>query len=334
MVRLQDVRALRVLIVTPAPRGSRKGNRITALRWAGHLRRLGHRVRVTTSWTPGAPPCDLVVALHALRSADSVERIRAVHADLPIIVAMTGTDLYRDIHEHEAARRTLAIADRLIVLQPAGVEELPLEHRDKTVVIRQSVPDLLASDEPEGDAFDVVVIGHLRDVKDPFLIEEASRLLPEDSRIRIRHIGEALDEEHAERARELDATSRRWRWNGPLPRRATLRQLASSRLLVVTSRMEGGANVVSEAIAADVPVLSTYISGTRGILGDDHPGYFPVGDAAALAGLLERAEHDAAFLDELRERGRAIRDLHRPDREQAAWEQLIGEFEGRSGRKP
>ena len=86
-----------------------------------------------------------------------------------------------------------------------------------------------------------------------------------------------------------------YRWLGELSREKALRLLSRCRLLALTSEQEGGANVVSEALAASVPVLSSRIAGSVGLLGEDYPGYFPVGDTEALARLLGRAETDADF---------------------------------------
>ena len=105
----------------------------------------------------------------------------------------------------------------------------------------------------------------------------------------VRHAGAALDQELGEQARKETETNPRYRWLGPLPFERARELLASSRLMVLSSRDEGGANVVSEAIVDGVPVLSTDISGSRGLLGDDYPGYYPVGDDEGLASLLLRA---------------------------------------------
>src|SRR5687767_5446790 len=43
-------RGMRIQIVTPARAGSNYGNRITAVRWAGIFKHLGHRVSITQSY--------------------------------------------------------------------------------------------------------------------------------------------------------------------------------------------------------------------------------------------------------------------------------------------
>lgn len=317
-----------VCLVTPAPRGSRKGNRVTALRWAGILRGLGCRVVVREEYD--GEPCDLLVALHALRSSPSVERYRTAHPGAPVILALTGTDLYDSIRTHAEARRALELADRLVVLQPLGVTELPEAVRAKARVIYQSVPAPRTRVLPRADHFEVCVLGHLRPVKDPFRAALAARLLPGASRVRVLHLGAALSEALADQARAEAAVNPRYRWLGEVPRHKALRVLARCRLLVLTSELEGGANVISEALAVSVPVVSSRIAGSVGLLGEDYPGYFPVRNTEALAGLLARAEADAGFYQVLHAWCDRLRPLVDPARERRSWEVLLHEL-GPSG---
>jgi putative glycosyltransferase (TIGR04348 family) len=310
--------------VTPAPRDSQKGNRITADRWARLLRSLGCRVTVLEDYD--GHPCDLLIALHAQRSHRAIARFRRDSPDRPLIVALTGTDLYHDIHRRAAAARSLELASRLIVLQAHGIEELPPEHRHKARVIYQSVAAPRRRPAPLANVFEVCVLGHLRSVKDPFRAAVAARLLPEASRVCITQVGAALSESMRRQAERLQRTNPRYRWLGELPRRRAIELLARSRLMVLSSHMEGGANVVGEAIAAGVPVLSSRIGGTIGILGDDYPGYFPVGDTRALAGLLRLAEADPRFLERLRRWCASRAYLLDPQRERRSWRQLLDEL--------
>jgi putative glycosyltransferase (TIGR04348 family) len=314
---------MRILVVTPAARGSRTGNRVTALRWAGILRSLGHRVRVAPSYE--GQRCEVLVALHARKSAPSIARFGEDRPRGRLVVTMTGTDLYDDLSRSEEARRSVALASRVVVLQPLGVAALPREARAKARVIVQSAPSP-ARTSPAGDGFQACQLAHLREVKAPFLGAAAVRLLPVSSRIHLVHAGAPLDDGAGDRAREEMRDNPRYRWLGPRPRAAALRLLAASRVLVVTSRLEGGANVVSEAIACGVPVLSTRIAGSVAVLGENYPGYFPVGDAGALAELLLRAEEDEAFHAALTARIDALKPLVSVHRERAAWRSLLAEL--------
>jgi glycosyltransferase involved in cell wall biosynthesis len=95
---------------------------------------------------------------------------------------------------------------------------------------------------------------------------------------------------------------------------------------VLSSLSEGGANVISEAVAAGLPVLASRIDGSVGLLGRDYPGYVPVGDTAALARLLRRLETNPDFLARLQRAIERRALLFRPAREKAAWQALIREI--------
>lgn len=318
---------MHVEIVTPAPPHSHNGNRVTALRWARVLRELGHDVAVTTDWS--GTPADVLVALHARRGAAAARAFAAAHPQRPLIVALTGTDLYRDLADSREAQETVQRATALVVLQPLARAAVPTPLQERVHVIHQSVtvPDAAPADGGHGQ-FEVAFLAHLRAVKDPLLVAEAVRLLPEDSTVRVTHLGAVLDEELGERAAAANAASPRYRWLGDRPRPEALALLARSDLLVLTSRLEGGANVLSEALAATTPVLATRIDGSVGILGAHYPGYFPVGDAEELARLLHRAATDAAYLTDLTAHVQARRVLVDPARERRAWADLLATVTG------
>ena len=169
-------------------------------------------------------------------------------------------------------------------------------------------------------------MGHLRPVKDPMRTALAARLLPATSRIQVLHIGGALSEELAHQARVEAAGNNRYHWLGELPRNEALGVLSRCRLLSLTSELEGGANVISEAVVAGVPVISSHIAGSIGLLSQDYPGYFPVGDTQALANLLWRAETDTEFYNTLRDCCARLRPLFNPAREKQSWEDLLREL--------
>jgi len=311
----------KIILVTPAVPGSRAGNRVTAVRWSRMLRSLGHTVQVVTEFHDQRG--DLLLALHARRSAASVARFAKCRAGLPVVVALTGTDLYRDIRTHAAAQRSLELADRLVLLQPHGLAELPEPLHSKARVIIQSADPPRRRLRPLPFVFEVCVAGHLRDVKDPFRAALAARRLPADSRIRITHIGAALSESMHRRAVQEAARNPRYRWRGCVSAGRAQALMARARLLLLTSKMEGGANVLSEAIVAGTPVLASRVSGSLGMLGEDYAGYFTVGDTNALARLMRRCESEPAFLELLERQCTARRPLFDPSRERAAWESLL-----------
>ena len=315
---------MRICLVTPGPWDTRTGNRTTALRWARILRGLSHRVRVIRDWD--GEPCDLLVALHARKSHRSIARFHRAHPGRSIVVALTGTDLYRDLPRSRQALRSIEIASRLVTLHPLAQGAVPRAHRGRVRVIHQSVAPLRRLAPPSARTFDVCVIAHLRPLKDPFRTALAARRLPAESRIRVLHAGAALRPALAARAEVEQERNPRFRWLGELPRGKLLRTLARCRLMVIASRTEGGANVVGEGIVAGVPILASRIPGNVGLLGRSYPGYFEPGDTAALTRLLRRAETDSDYLTRLRREVVARRPLFRPRRELRAWNALLAEL--------
>lgn len=311
---------MKIVIVTPAAARVRNGNRNTAQRWATFLRQLGHRVSVQVEWDGSRT--DLMLALHARRSHASIKRFAERHPELPLVVTLTGTDLYRDIRNDPDAQESLQLATRLVVLQEMGLNELAPALRAKTQVIYQSVRPGQAA-QPLKKRFEVCVIGNLREEKDPFRCALASALLPESSAIHISHMGRALNDDMAQQARALMEKNPRYRWLGELPRGQVRNRLARCRLMVISSIMEGGANVVSEALAEGVPVIASDISGNIGMLGAGYAGYYPCGDERALASMLHRAETSPEFYELLKAQCARRKPLIEPGHELAGLEQLI-----------
>ena len=314
------VEALRIVIVTPAPSGSRHGNRNTAERWARHLRALGHRTRIVLEWD--GSPADLMVALHARRSHASIKAWHAACPDRPLLLVLTGTDLYRDIRHDADSKESLDLAQGMVVLQPMGLDELDAAHRAKTSVVFQSVRAIKRQTPPSG-YFLVSVIGHLREEKDPFRTALALTQVPADTKLRVVHLGGAMSGQYEAEARALMQGEPRYRWLGELDHAGTMRWLARSHVMVISSVMEGGAHVVSEAIGIGVPVIASNIPGNIGLLGEDYPGYYPVGETQALAALMLRAQSDPAWLRLLEEAVRKQQDLVTPLAERRALQAVI-----------
>ncbi len=269
--------------MTPALADANNGNWQTARRWARMLAGQ-YAVRVVKVW-PDTPTADdgteLLIALHARRTADSIAAWASAHPQRPLVVALTGTDLYRDIAFDPDAQRSLEQATRLIALQELGPQALPAPLRPKCRVVLQSSTrrQTLARTSAHLNA---VVVGHLRDEKWPQTVFEAASLLRPDEGIHIDHIGNGLDPALAEAARATQAACPHYRWLGGLPHEPTRRRIQRAHVLIHPSRMEGGAHVIMEAALCGTPVLASRIDGNVGMLGAGYDGYFPPGDAAAL----------------------------------------------------
>jgi putative glycosyltransferase (TIGR04348 family) len=316
---------MKIALVTPANLGSQTGNSITAVRWASILSSLGHQVAVMSEYCD--EHADLMIALNAYRSRTSILTYRDKNPDKPLVVALTGTDLYRFMDSHpKETLRSIEASDRLIVLSNLAVNVLPLAQQHKVRLIYESAKPLPSGRHPIKRYFDVCLIGHLRIEKDPMLAAVAARNLPASSRIRIRHYGKAHTEEWAEMARNEMLENKRYTWFGEVPHWQVRRALSKCKLMILTSRIEGGPNSLSEAVVAKVPVITTAIDGCIGVLGQGYQGYFPVGDDEQLTELLTRTETDVKFLATLEKFIIKVAPKFSRDEEEAHWANLLTEL--------
>ena len=316
------MKRLPLVIVTPALRDANNGNWQTAQRWARMLAG-DYRVRLAAEWTGGDEA--LLIALHARRSAPAVAAWRRQRGSAPVLLVLTGTDLYRDIGSDAAAQQSLAWADRLVVLNELGLRSLPTDLRSKARVCLQSCPSRRPGTKPARH-LRALMVGHLRDEKSPQTYFEAARLLAARSDILLDHIGGALDPALAAEATALTHSHPNYRWLGPLPHAATRGRIARAHVLVHPSRMEGGAHVVMEAVCSGTPVLASRIDGNLGLLGENYPGVFEPGDAASLAAQLQQARDDGAMLPALHLACDARVPLFLPARERQTLVGLVAEL--------
>jgi putative glycosyltransferase (TIGR04348 family) len=303
-----------VLIVSPYLADANNGNWRTARRWQ-QLLEPHYRVNIVSEInTQLVAKPDVIIALHARRSYQAVADAKANMPSVPLIVVLTGTDLYRDIAESADAQRSVSLADALIVLQEDAIQYVPRPHRQKTHVVFQSATTLTPAKKLTS-RLNCVVVGHLREEKSPVTIFDAAEILRSMENIHITHIGDALDDALAARATALSRTQQNYRWVGALPHGLTRAAIKRAHLLIHPSIMEGGANVIVEAITAGTPVVASKMSGNIGMLGADYAGYFPVGDAAALATLLQRCLNEPNLLTRLSTACKARAALFTPDEE-------------------
>jgi putative glycosyltransferase (TIGR04348 family) len=320
-----------IVIVTPAFADANNGNWQTARRWARFLS-PAYRVRLAGHWDATDDDADLLIALHARRSADAVAAWRAAHPTRPLLLALTGTDLYRDIHADTRAQRSLVLADRLVVLNELGARQLPAEHRGKCRVVLQSCSARRTLPRTRRH-LRALMVGHLREEKDPRTWFAAARLLARRGDILLDHIGNALDPALGAEAAALAAAQPHYRWLGGLPHTVVRGHIQRAHVLVHASRMEGGAHVVIEAMRSGTPVLASRIDGNLGLLGEGYPGVFEPGDAQGLAALLQRARDDAAMLPALQAWAVSRAPLFAPETESAALHGLVAQLLGRDARR-
>jgi len=285
-----------VTIVTPSTAEANNGNWQTAARWARMLRGP-YRVRVADAWRPTDPAPAVLVALHARRSAPSIAAFAAAHPARPLIVALTGTDLYRDIRTDAQAQHSMRVATRLLLLNELGARRLPVRLRAKAQVLLQSAPKLSVPAKAAG--FTVAVVGHLRNEKNPQLVWRLLDLWPAEVPLRVIHAGAALDPALGRQAARIARRDARYRWLGNQPRGALRRRVAAAHLLLHPSTIEGGALAVIEAVTGGTPVIGSRIDGNVGLLGAGYPGWFAPDDARAARDLLLRAAVDPAFVAQL-----------------------------------
>ena len=319
---------MKIILITPPGPSTRTGNAVAALRWARILRRLGHRVTIAANYEDEF--ADAMVAIHAWRSAEAIRRFKIRYPQHPLILQLSGTDIYQYIKEDaEPTLRSMELAERLVALNSLAWRVVPNRFRKKLRVIFQSARRSTAPRELSRRHIDLCVIGHLRDVKDPLRAAEAARLLPPASRIRVVQIGRAYSADWAAKATAEMAANPRYLWRDDVPRAAVQNLLRRSHAIVLSSLSEGGANVISEAIVAGVPILASRMDGNVGLLGADYPAYFPVGDTQALARLMRRIEVDRRLVVTLRRAIARREPLFRPEREVAAWRELLASLEPR-----
>lgn len=358
---------MKIGIVTPASLDSTKGNQVTAIRWAELLKQLGHQVVLSGDAMLPSVSLDCLIAIHARKAHAAITEFHQRFPDCPILVCLSGTDLHGDLQESNRnnsstdehsnsnfnkATESLELATKIILLEPQGMHRLPKSFQQKCHLVFQSAEPLVdrwssskltkfiasriadhGSNSKEildlelDGSFVVSVIGHLRDVKDPFRTALAARSLPSSSNLKILHVGNALDEEMRTLAlEEMNSNPRYW-WLGGVSVDQANQILGQSDVTVISSLMEGGCNVISEACVNRIPVICSEIDAAIGLLGADYPGLFPVQDTAALTRRLHQAESSSAFLEDLKSRVENRSDQFRPATERDQLKQMLQQIE-------
>ncbi len=311
-----------IILVSPAAVQSSNGNFTTANRWKKILQSLGHRVDLKKTY--GGKKYDLMIALHAWRSADAIQTFKRQQPGKPLIVALTGTDAYQFIHTHsQKTLKSIELADYLIGLHSLIKAKIPQQYANKCHIIFQASTLKPLRNKKITKGFNVCIAGHLRDEKDPLRAAYAARLLPYNSKIHISHYGKAHNKLWANKARIETISNYRYRWHGEISQSLLRVKFSQAKVMVLSSLMEGGANIISEAIMSDLPVIASNIDGTVGLLGKDYSGYYQVGNTQQLKTLLFRCERDEKFYNQLQHQCRTHQKLFTRHREIHSWKNLL-----------
>ena len=313
---------MKIIIITPAKQKSLNGNRATATRWAVFLKQLGHQVNIAVQWDHRS--YDLMIALHAWRSADCIAHFKVRYPQRPLIVCMTGTDLYRFMISHpKPTLHSIKVADQLVVLHDRARFVLPQTAQNKVSIIYQSAQPLSFPIKRSKKTVDICVVGHLRDEKDPLRTAYAVRNLPQSSRIRVLHYGKAHNRQWQQKALQEMQINPRYQWLGEVKHWQVRKAYARCHAMVLSSNMEGGANVISEATVAGLPTIASKIEGSIGLLGEEYPAYYPVQDTQALRTLLLKVENDTDFMQQIQQYITKKAPLFQAATEAQCWQQLL-----------
>ncbi|MBB43554.1 MAG: TIGR04348 family glycosyltransferase [Rhodospirillaceae bacterium] len=313
---------MKISLVTPAGKQSKAGNRRTAIRWARILRELGHKVKVSEQ--DNGRNADMMIAVHAWRSRHSIRKFNMEHPDRPLIVLLAGTDIYKFQHSHrEETYDSMHRATALVCLHDLVSYAIPKHFKNKLNLIYQSSHPLRRPRIPSKKRFEVCVVGHLREEKDSLRAALATHLVQKDSNLYVVHLGKASNMEWEQAARNETANNHRYEWRGEVSNSEVRRQFSRSHAMIISSIMEGGANVVSEAVVCGLPIIASNIDGNIGLLGDNYAGYYEVKDENQLAHVLEYAENSPNFIKKLERQILKKKMLFSPTAEIEAWEKLI-----------
>lgn len=303
---------MKIAIFSKATRSTRSGNWVTASRWKALLQSAGHDVSILHhEGEIKSGVADLLIGLHARRSGKAVQIFKQKNPNGQTIVALTGTDIYRDLslsnrRRKAAAVETLNVCDRIVLLQPLMAKRLKTSWRAKSSVVVMDAAKVKAvpnrkrirsrKRKQKHDAvLHACVVGHLRFEKDPMRAAMAVRKLPCDVSVNVTHVGKALSDSFQLRAdRELQQNEN-WNWLGSVTHAKVQQLMRTSDILINSSRAEGAPNVLFEAISWRLPVIASKIDGHVGVLGKDYRGYFEVGDTRALRELLIRSATDQSY---------------------------------------
>ena len=300
-----------LLIHSPYADHTGQGNSVTAVRLGKILSGSGYHVTHSEQNYSGES-AEVMIALNARKSAKAIARFCELNPGSKLIIILTGTDINHpdSLDKDSATWVSMKLADRLVVLHEASLEQVPEIFRGKTSVIYPSVT--LPADlqhAPEGD-FTIIMTGNMRKEKNPALaVAAAEKISPA---LEIHHYGECTST-GSENVIE----------HGIFSHDTMLDAMSSAGVLLNTSFQEGGANAICEAVTMGLPVSASAIPGNIGMLGEDYVGLFPSNDLDALVNMLEKTANDPDFYALLKKQLAARAPLFTYAQESESWQDLL-----------
>jgi glycosyltransferase involved in cell wall biosynthesis len=157
----------------------------------------------------------------------------------------------------------------------------------------------------DGAVLRVLAVGNLIRLKGFDVLIEAVARARHRERMQVRIVGGGPERESLLALAESRGVSSCFTFVGVVPATDVPKRISEADVFVLSSRSEGRPNVVVEALAGGLPVISTDLEGVQGMVKDGDNGWlFAVDDADALAGALDQAVSDRGELHRRAERAR------------------------------
>jgi glycosyltransferase involved in cell wall biosynthesis len=274
-----------VVFVAANEAGARTGNERTLQRLARRLEESGVD---TVILRPGHSAAEvasdrrlpaLVHALHARRSGpravDLSERL-----DVPLVVGLTGTDLAVDIFVRARAPIVTDVLRRAAAVTCGNPDEARTVARlvdpappcfvlPKGTPVPARLPPPTIRREP-GEQI-VLLVAHVRPVKNVALAVRVVRRLAEERSVRLVVLGDVLDPKYAAKVARDAGGPAAWDTirHAAVPPEDVPGYLASADVVLNTSHAEGGSNAVLEAMALGKVVVASAVPGNVAYVGRD-----------------------------------------------------------------